>query len=156
MNNGDGTWTFNYTPVPSESIEYQIYVDGVGEDLLQEMIDGGTCAPLTDLYEYANRQWVISDGEEIFVTYNTCLNCDGTENISEVNINFGIYPNPSTDKIIITDSPETLIIQFFLLLVKKSKLVQINTIIDISQLDGVYFLSFRSENEIGKVSFVKE
>ena len=113
INNGDGTWTFNYEPVPAESIEYQVYVDGVGEDLIQEMIEGATCAPLTDLYEYANRQWVISDGEEIFVTYNTCLNCDGTENVSELGVHFGIYPNPASDQITIIDVPSNFNFSIF-------------------------------------------
>ena len=157
VNNGDGTWTFNYVPVPSESIEYQVFVDGVGEDLVQEMIEGATCAPLTDLYEYANRQWVISDGEEIFVTYNTCLNCDGTENASEVNLQFGIYPNPSSDQITIKDAPSKFNYSIFSSLGQKIAVGSNNNTIDVSLLmPGFYFLVIQADASMSQVRFVKE
>ena len=157
MNNGDGTWTFYYDPVPSESIEYQVFVDGVGEDLIQEMIEGATCAPLTDLYEYANRQWVISDGEEIFVTYNTCLNCDDTESVTESDVNFGIYPNPSSEMIKIFDAPSNFNFSIFSSTGQKIEGGSNKSEIDISQLNpGIYFLVIQAENGIGQVSFVKE
>lgn len=157
INNGDGTWTFNYEPVPAESIEYLVYVDGVGEDLIQEMIEGATCAPLTDLYEYANRQWVISDGEEIFVTYNTCLNCDGTENVSELGVHFGIYPNPVSDQITIIDVPSNFNYSIFSSLGQKIEDGSKNNTIDVSQLEpGIYFLVIQAENWMGQVPFVKE
>ena len=121
------------------------------------MIEGATCAPLTDLYEYANRQWVISDGEEIFVTYNTCLNCDGTESVTESDVNFGIYPNPSSEMIKIFDAPSNFNFSIFSSTGQKIEGGSNKSEIDISQLNpGIYFLVIQAKNGIGQVSFVKE
>ena len=33
----------------------------VQENLIQDMVEGGTCAPITDYWAYANRIWNTSD-----------------------------------------------------------------------------------------------
>ena len=38
-------------------MEYLLVVDGVQENLISIMANGGTCAPVTDNANYANRQW---------------------------------------------------------------------------------------------------
>ena len=53
--NGDGTWTFTFDPAPSDDMEYLLVVDGEVDDLIQVMIDGGDCAPITDYSTYSNR-----------------------------------------------------------------------------------------------------
>ncbi|MFT6728314.1 MAG: hypothetical protein ACI9RU_002597, partial [Litorivivens sp.] len=49
--------------------------DGVQENLIAEMVNGGTCAPITDFSSYANRQWLVTDGYAINNTYATCGIC---------------------------------------------------------------------------------
>ncbi|MFT6727611.1 MAG: hypothetical protein ACI9RU_001713, partial [Litorivivens sp.] len=73
--NGDGTWTFTLAPAPTENMEYLLVVDGVQENLIADMVNGGTCAPLTDFSSYANRQWLVTDGLAISNTYATCGEC---------------------------------------------------------------------------------
>jgi hypothetical protein len=73
--NGDGTWTVTLDPAPTENMEYLWIVDGVQENLIQSMIDGGTCAPITDFSSYANREWVTGSGD-VDETFNQCDACD--------------------------------------------------------------------------------
>jgi hypothetical protein len=55
--NGDGTWTFTLDPAPTADMEYLLVVDGVQENLIANMANGGDCAPITDYANYANRVW---------------------------------------------------------------------------------------------------
>ena len=55
--NGDGTWTFTLDPAPTADMEYLLVVDGVQENLIANMANGGDCAPITDYANYANRLW---------------------------------------------------------------------------------------------------
>lgn len=73
-NNGDGTWSVNFNPAPSENMEYLWVVDGVQENLIQEMINGATCAPITDFANYANRLWQADSGniEDFFDQCSSC------------------------------------------------------------------------------------
>lgn len=73
--NGDGTWTVSLDPAPSENMEYLWIVDGVQENLIQAMIDGGSCAPVTDFFSYANRQWIVGT-PDMNDTYNQCTACN--------------------------------------------------------------------------------
>ncbi len=98
VDNGDGTWTFTYSPAPADSIEYQIFVDQVGEDLVQEMIDGASCAPLTDYFSYANRLWTVVDGGVVNNTYNSCVAC-GFAGLIDLESSIEIYPNPTTENL---------------------------------------------------------
>ena len=42
VSNGDGTWTFTFNPAPTADMEYLLVVDGVQENLIQAMVNGGT------------------------------------------------------------------------------------------------------------------
>ena len=70
--NGDGTWTFTFDPAPTDNMEYLLVVDGVQENLIADMVDGGTCAPITDFWSYANRLWEVGSGDVTGIIYGTC------------------------------------------------------------------------------------
>jgi hypothetical protein len=55
-------------------MEYLWLADGVQEDLIQAMVDGGTCAPVTDYFSYANRLWTVGSGD-VNETYGQCVGC---------------------------------------------------------------------------------
>ena len=156
VDNGDGTWTFTYSPAPSDSIEYQIFVDGLGENLLQEVLDGATCAPSTDFYSYANRLGVITDSETVSNTYNTCLNCEG-EGITDIDIKFEVYPNPASDKISLSNVPSDC--SFTIYNTVGSRLISGTSTesVDISSLTrGMYFIELTSKSQFNRVSFIKQ
>ena len=75
--NGDGTWSVTFDPAPTENMEYLWIVDGTQENLIQAMVDGGACAPVTDYANYANRLWEVGS-ENPSDVYNSCSACDGT------------------------------------------------------------------------------
>ena len=75
--NGDGTWSVTFDPAPTENMEYLWIVDGTQENLIQAMVDGGACAPVTDYANYANRLWEVG-AENPSDVYNSCSACDGT------------------------------------------------------------------------------
>ena len=75
LDNGDGTWTFTFDPAPTDNMEYLLVVDGVQENLIQAMVDGGDCAPLTDYFSYANRQWTAGSGD-VSNVYGQCGACE--------------------------------------------------------------------------------
>jgi hypothetical protein len=70
--NGDGTWTFTFDPAPTDNMEYLIIADGVQENLIQSMVDGGSCAPVTDYWSYANRLWEVGSGDVEGIIYGSC------------------------------------------------------------------------------------
>lgn len=74
--NGDGTWTFTLSPEPTTNMEYLIIVDGVQENLVAAMQNGGTCAPVTDYFNYANRIWNVGDGDVTGISYGRCVSCE--------------------------------------------------------------------------------
>jgi len=78
VSNGDGTWTFTFNPAPAADMEYLLIVDGVQENLIQAMVNGGNCAPVTDNQNYANRKWLLTDPLNITNTYGQCGTCGGT------------------------------------------------------------------------------
>ena len=69
--NGDGTWTFTFDPAPADNMEYLLVVDGVQENLISIMANGGDCAPVTDNASYANRRWDLGTGD-VTNTYGQC------------------------------------------------------------------------------------
>jgi beta-glucanase (GH16 family) len=83
-NNGNGTWTFTLSPTPAVDMEYLLVVDGVMEDLLDDMQNGGDCAPATDLSTYAYRVWQTSDPAEVFNTFGQCDDCDPSDPLTMV------------------------------------------------------------------------
>ncbi len=88
VNNGDGTWTVTFDPPPSQNMEYLWVVDGVQENLIDEMVAGGDCAPITDYANYANRLWSPGDGQ-INDFYQQCSSCvaQGCTQTSAANYN---------------------------------------------------------------------
>ena len=76
VDNMDGTYTFTLSPAPTTDMEYLLILDGVQEDLIQEMVDGGSCAPVTDYFSYANRQWLMTDPLSLSgLVYGQCSPC---------------------------------------------------------------------------------
>ena len=103
VDNGDGTWTFTISPAPSDTLEYLLVKDGVQEDLIAEMQNGGTCAPLTDFSTYASRIWEIGDGA-ITNTYGQCSACS-TIGFDEYDFsNLSVYPIPAKNQIFFSNS----------------------------------------------------
>ena len=84
--NGDGTWTVTLDPAPSENMEFLWVVDGVQENLIQAMIDGGSCAPVTDFANYANRRWEVGSGDEVMSTYNQCTACNPSNEVLDLTL----------------------------------------------------------------------
>ncbi|MDA0904214.1 MAG: lamin tail domain-containing protein [Bacteroidetes bacterium] len=76
--NGDGTFSV-LLPNVASSFEYLWVVGGVQENLIEAMQNGGSCAPVTDYFAYANRQWNQGDANPSDV-YNSCDACpEGVE-----------------------------------------------------------------------------
>jgi 1,4-alpha-glucan branching enzyme len=74
--NADGF--FNVTlNLPAGNVEYKYMVDNWAsqENLVDDVQNGGTCAPVTDGVNYANRQIVV--GTTTNDTYGKCSSCDG-------------------------------------------------------------------------------
>jgi hypothetical protein len=65
MTDPDGDLMFSVTvDVPLGNFTYLYSIDNNSsqENLIDDMINGATCAPITDYFSYANRQMVIIDG----------------------------------------------------------------------------------------------
>lgn len=77
VDNGNGTWTFTFSPAPTEDMEYLLVVDGIMESLIGPNQDSGdwSCTPITDQSTYANRQWILGSGN-VVNTYGTCGDCN--------------------------------------------------------------------------------
>ena len=75
---GDNIWTGTFEFKDGEVVEYKYIVDNFDgqEDLLDDVLSGGECAPVTDSNEYANRQVTASADVTINDTYGTCKTCD--------------------------------------------------------------------------------
>ncbi len=73
----DGIWTTTLELPPGE-LEYKYNVDNwtSQENLVDDMIGGADCAPITDFNLYANRLVTISEGAVFDDTYGTCGLCD--------------------------------------------------------------------------------
>jgi hypothetical protein len=57
-------------------MEYLLVVDGVQEDLVASSTasEDWSCAPITDYWSYANRQWVVGSGD-VSNVYGQCGDC---------------------------------------------------------------------------------
>ena len=73
---GDGIYSVTMEGLSGDSIEYKYMVDywAGQEDLIDDMQNGGTCAPITDYFSYANR--LTSAGSTNDDTYSSCIACD--------------------------------------------------------------------------------
>ena len=77
LNNGDNTWTFTFDVThwtDTDNMEYLLVVDGVQENLVAANTASAdwSSTPITDLYSYAHRQWVVGS-EDVVNTYGgTC------------------------------------------------------------------------------------
>ena len=76
---GDGIYTGSYT-FESAEVEYKYNVDNWAsqEDLVDDMNNGGNCAPVTDYANYANRRVTLSSSSAVSVNdvYGTCELCE--------------------------------------------------------------------------------
>lgn len=75
--NLDGIWTATLELEPG-LLEYKYAVDNFAgqENLVDDMVGGASCAPVTDFNTYANRLVTITDGAVFDDAYGTCGICD--------------------------------------------------------------------------------
>jgi hypothetical protein len=74
---GDNIWTGSYDFAPGP-LEYKYMVDSWAdqENLVDDMVNGASCAPVTDYATYANRQITIVDQSvSVTDTYGSCTGC---------------------------------------------------------------------------------
>ena len=157
VDNGDGTWTFTISPAPTDSLEYLLVKDGVMENLISEMQNGGGCAPLTDYSSYANRQWILGQGA-ISNTYDRCSPCAlGVEEFSQMDV--AIYPNPTNAMITLTSSKAIEKIEVYSLVGELVLSTLTNNFIvelDVTSLEaGLYTVNVHGANGIQTARIVK-
>ena len=94
---GDGVWSVT-VDLPLGPFEYKYAVDAWAgqEDLVDDMLAGGTCAPITDYASYANRQVTIVAGLSTSDTYGSCDPCTTPPVTTSHTIHAGnYYYNPN-------------------------------------------------------------
>ena len=107
--NEDGTYSVSVC-IPAGDVEYKFMIDNWGgeENLADDMADGGSCAPVTDYSNYANR--VTASGSTTSDTYGSCLTCDEQAALQTVTVSFAVdmsasdYPDASYDNVVINGS----------------------------------------------------
>ncbi len=159
VDNGNGTWTFTISPAPTDTLEYLLVKDGVMENLIQAMVDGGTCAPLTDYATYANRQWVNGTGS-VSNTYGYCVACS-TQSLNEAYDNrISVYPNPTSSKLTVSRENNMDKIVVYSIVGEAVLEIEVNAAsveIDIENLaSGVYQLVATGANSISRTQIVKK
>jgi len=108
VDNGNDTFTFTFSPAPTANMEYLYTLDGATYENLIDNASGGTCTDrvdngniVTDYFSYANRIWKVTDGNSWVETYDNCrYGALSTNEYSQ--LEFSLYPNPSTDLIQVT------------------------------------------------------
>ena len=76
--NGDGIWSGSYA-FDQQVIDYKYTIDNwtTQENLIDDMQNGANCAPVTDYYNYANRQVSTAQGAvTVNDVYGQCEPCD--------------------------------------------------------------------------------
>ena len=75
-NNNDGIWTGTYD-FPEGNVEYKYTYDNwtSQEDLIDDMQNGGACAPVTDYSSYANRLVAVPTFLSVSDSYGSCESC---------------------------------------------------------------------------------
>ena len=158
--NGDGTYTFTFSPVSTDDMEYLLVLDGVLEDMVAAGTASGdwSCTPITDSANYAHRQWLISEPYTFSNVYGQCEPCS-TVNLNELSSNsvLKLYPNPASELIKFISPDEIESIQVVTLSGKIMKNVTVsNRTINIQALEtGMYYIFANVNGQIIRVSFVK-
>jgi subtilisin-like proprotein convertase family protein len=72
----DGIWTITLQ-LGAGDFEFKYIVDGFAgqENLINDMVDGADCAPITDFFSFANRLVNVSGPTELNDAYGTCGDC---------------------------------------------------------------------------------
>ena len=73
---GDGVWEGTYD-FPAGDLEYKYNVDNWAhqEDLIDDMVNGGSCAPVTDYWSFANRLVTVAGATVTDDNYGSCDDC---------------------------------------------------------------------------------
>ena len=73
---GDGVWEATYDFAAGD-LEYKYEVDNWAhqEDLIDDMVNGGSCAPVTDYWSFANRLVTVSTATVTDDNYGSCDDC---------------------------------------------------------------------------------
>lgn len=159
VDNGDGTWTFTFSPAPADSFEYILAIDGTEENLVTDMINGGDCAPVTDFSTYAHRRWVSGDGNvnNTFDQCHTCAEASLDETIFEA---LSVFPVPASDVIYIED--ETVIGSVIIYSLVGQKVIEgefstTNGSLSLEDLtQGVYYLTVHRDGASSVHQIVKQ
>jgi hypothetical protein len=158
VNNGNGTWTINLSPVPNDTLEYLLVKDGVTENLIQEMQNGGGCAPITDYSSYANRRWIIGQGNAA-LTYGKCAPCGIGINENEKN-SISLYPNPVNNELTINNSEIIKSVKIYSLLgslINEVKLNSTSTKLNLTNFEkGMYLLHIETEGKTTQTHIIKD
>ena len=87
---GDGIYS-ETLDFPAGTIEYKYGINGFAdqENLIDDMQNGGDCAPVTDYAGYANRQ--VAAGATADDTYGSCTSC--ADQVEPVNLTFQVDMN---------------------------------------------------------------
>ena len=92
---GDGIYSITFDDL-SGDVEYKYMIDywAGQENLVDDMVDGVTCAPVTDYSTYANR--VVAFGSNTADTYGSCSECvEEVLGCTDASANYD--PNANTD-----------------------------------------------------------
>ena len=154
-NNGDGTWTFTFDPVPGADMEYKFVADGVYEDLT-----GESC--IINQGGYYNRFWYTTDSLEVNLTFGQCAACEvtSTSYLSKIDGKFELFPNPASETLNVFTSGDFQrlnIVNIYGSVVKDVRLSSANSVIDLNGLSsGIYFVNaFSGENKVTQQITIK-
>ena len=104
---GDGIYSVTLF-VAAGDIEYKYMVDNFAsqENLVDDMQNGGTCAPVTDYNAYANR--LTAAGSTNDDTYGSCIPCSEQQFVEtvtfEIDMNNSAYPNADYPNVVVNGS----------------------------------------------------
>jgi hypothetical protein len=74
---GDGIWTGSFDLEEGTFLEFKVAANdwAFQEDLVDDMLGGASCAPITDYFSYANRLILVEGGSPVEIAYGTCGAC---------------------------------------------------------------------------------
>ena len=76
-------YTYTFSPYPANPIMYNYVVNGVAENLMDDMDEGyGGCSN-----EYGHRHWEVGHPLDLMETFSSCVPCGFTPNESNLVIN---------------------------------------------------------------------